>query len=71
MNFKRLYDEADTARLIVTKKLRDIEEREKKLNEAKLDFNTQIPDDQSNKRSPKLDYYDDKKSPKPSNSNIH
>jgi hypothetical protein len=40
MNFKRLYDEADTARLIVTKKLRDIEEREKKLNEAKLDFNT-------------------------------
>jgi hypothetical protein len=36
MNFKRLYEEADTARQIVTKKLKEIEEREKKLNEAKL-----------------------------------
>ena len=27
LNFKRLYEEADTARLIVTKKLKELEER--------------------------------------------
>lgn len=36
MNFKRLYEEADTARLIVTKKLREVEDREKRLNEARI-----------------------------------
>lgn len=36
MNFKRLYEEADTARLIVTKKLKEIEDRERKINEAKF-----------------------------------
>lgn len=34
-NFKRLYDEADSARLIITTKLRDLEERERKLEKAK------------------------------------
>ena len=37
MNFKRLYDEADAARLIVTQKLRDIEEREKKLLSSEME----------------------------------
>lgn len=35
MNFKRLYDEADAARQIVTKKLREVEEREKKIRRMK------------------------------------
>ena len=36
MNFKRLYDEADAARLIITKKLQSIEERERKLDNFKM-----------------------------------
>lgn len=36
MNFKRLYEEADTARQIVTKKLKEVEDRERRINEAKL-----------------------------------
>ena len=38
MNFKRLYDEADTARLIVTKKLKEISEKEKHLNITPVPF---------------------------------
>ena len=37
MNFKRLYDEADAARLIITKKLESIQEREKKLENFKME----------------------------------
>lgn len=37
-NFKRLYDEADAARLTVINKLKQIEEREKKLRKEQIEF---------------------------------
>ena len=57
-NFKRLYEEADTARLIVTRKLKDIQEKEKLMQ---YDPSSDSEKDSSEKKaSPKLEVLDKK-----------
>lgn len=57
-NFKRLYEEADTARLIVTRKLKEIQEKEKLMQYDPL--NESEKDSSEKKASPKLEVLDKK-----------
>lgn len=59
-NFKRLYEEADTARLIVTRKLKEIQDKEKLLQ---YDPHHDSENDSEKKSSPKLEVQDKKARP--------
>ena len=63
MNFKRLYEEADAARMIVTNKLREVEERERMLNKAKQVFSDDLSDQENppTRRVTSLEMVEDKK----------
>jgi hypothetical protein len=60
LNFKRLYEEADTARLIITKKLKELQEKEKKISEYQP-ANVEKDNPVSEKRSPQIEALEEKK----------
>lgn len=55
LNFKRLYDEADTARLIVTHKLKELLEKEKRIAELQANNDPEKDKSVSEKRSPQME----------------
>lgn len=70
MNFKRLYEQADSARQIVTKKLKEVEEREKRIRKMKEFEEQENSNDSSPRRINSLDVAEDGKK-NLSNSNNH
>jgi len=60
LNFTRLYQEADAARLIVTRKLKELQEREKNIAEP-LNVEPERDGSVSEKKSPQLETFEERR----------